>query len=70
MSTLNPFFKHFQRAGSTPYAIRGKAMKIEDFHLFLLVLKMGFLTTVRRLIPLAGSTGRKEKTIDEKQHSQ
>ena len=45
-------------------------MKIEDFHLFLLVLKMGFLTTVRRLIPLAGNTGRKEKTIDEKQHSQ
>ena len=36
-------------------------MKISDFHLFLLVLKMGLLTTVRRLIPLERSIGRKEK---------
>jgi len=36
-------------------------MKISTFHLFLLVLKMGFLTTVRRPIPLEESTSRKER---------
>ena len=44
-------------------------MKIEDFHLFLLVLKMGFLIAIRKLIPLAWSTSRKEKSIDEKELS-
>lgn len=33
-----------------------------------LVLKMGFLTMIRKLIPLKWSTGRKEKPIDEEQH--
>ena len=45
-------------------------MKISDFHLFLLVLKMGFLITVRRLIPLEGAPAERRKPIDEKQHSQ
>lgn len=45
-------------------------MKISDFYLFLPVLKMGLLTTVRRLIPLEGALAERRKPIDEKQHSQ
>ena len=44
-------------------------MEISDFYLFLLVLKMGFLTIVRRLIPLEGAPAERRESIDEKQHS-
>ena len=38
-------------------------MKLSDFHLFLLVLKMGFLTILRKRIPLEWKHQQKGETL-------